>query len=91
MIPPSAASLRERAARSFAVDPQKISVTQSSASGERSLSTAAQSETTRTVTSRRMTAGPGREKHRSYRGFTAVYSARTGQLLEACWGAMCRP
>ncbi|MEU5094504.1 hypothetical protein [Streptomyces sp. NPDC020996] len=83
---PSATSLRERAARSFAVDPQQISLTRSSTTDERALSSG--SEATWTVTSRQMTTGLEHD-HRLYRGFTAVYSARTGQLLEACWGQMC--
>ncbi|MEV5842770.1 hypothetical protein AB0M32_12450 [Streptomyces sp. NPDC051985] len=84
---PSAASLRERAAHSFAVDPRHVDLARSSAAGEQSVG--AKSEPTWTVSSQQMT--PGLEHdHRRYRGFTAVYSARTGQLLEACWGGMCR-
>ncbi|WNM34963.1 hypothetical protein RKE30_33620 [Streptomyces sp. Li-HN-5-11] len=84
---PSAESLRERAAHSFAVDPQHVDLTRSSTTAVRALD--AGTATTWTVSSRQMT--PGLEHdHRRYRGFTAVYSAQTGQLLEACWGEMCR-
>ncbi|MGW4878793.1 hypothetical protein ACWEPI_19780 [Streptomyces sp. NPDC004262] len=84
---PSAASLRERAAHSFAIDPRYVALTRSSTTGQRSLG--AKAEPTWTVSSQQMT--PGLEHdHRRYRGFTAVYSARTGRLLEACWGGMCR-
>ncbi|RPE43138.1 hypothetical protein EDD90_6316 [Streptomyces sp. Ag109_O5-1] len=84
---PSAASLRERAAHSFAVDPQHVDLARSSTTVEQSLE--AKSEPIWTVSSQQMTAGL-EHSHRRYRGFTAVYSARTGQLLEACWGGMCR-
>ncbi|MEU3515150.1 hypothetical protein ABZ770_07705 [Streptomyces sp. NPDC006654] len=84
---PSAASLRDRAAHSFAIDPLHIDLARSSATVERSLGTG--TEPTWTVSSHQITPGLERD-HRRYRGFTAVYSAHTGQLLEACWGGMCR-
>lgn len=84
---PSAESLRERAAHSFAVDPQHVDLTRSSTTAVRALD--AGTTPTWTVSSQQTT--PGLEHdHRRYRGFTAVYSAQTGQLLEACWGEMCR-
>lgn len=83
----SASSIRERAAAAFDVDPQDMRVVGSPRA--EGVSVADTSPQTWTVESAQTT--PGLEHQgRSFKGFRAVYSAHTGQLLEACWGQLCR-
>lgn len=65
----------EQAAAAFQVDPK--SITTAPAGGQ-----------TWRVSSQQATPGL-RPTGRTFTGFTALYTADTGQLLEACWGDMC--
>jgi hypothetical protein len=79
----TADAVAEQAAAAFNVDPESITVTpappQTTKAGE---------EAAWRVTSAQATPGL-RPAGRTFSGFTAIYSARTSQLLEACWGDMC--
>jgi hypothetical protein len=78
-------SIRDLAAASFSVTPEDVTFT--NAASPRSAADA--DGAVWTVTSSQST--PGLESGAGiYHGFRATYSARTGQLLEACWGDMCR-
>ncbi|MER5934983.1 hypothetical protein [Streptomyces sp. NPDC002054] len=80
---PSAAEVQAAAAATFGVTPESVSITPPT---DHALDTDA--AVTWTVTSQASTTGLGAQK-RSFRGFTAHYSAQTGALLDACWGDMC--
>ena len=87
----SAADIRARAAAAFDVSPSALSIEQpSSPTGPTArLRTAGGIGTTAwTVTSTSPTPGL-QNTDRRFDGFTARYSARTGALLEACWGDLC--
>ncbi|MFE9256085.1 hypothetical protein [Streptomyces sp. NPDC006879] len=75
--------VRADAASAFGVAPSAVTVT--APIGSYAL---AGSESTWTVTSTAPTRGL-RDVGRMFRGFTAHYSARTGALVDACWGRMC--
>ncbi|WP_260867963.1 hypothetical protein [Streptomyces sp. SAJ15] len=83
----SASAVRARAAASFAVAPEGVSVTSARTPAE--FPVASVGPRVWTVKSSHTT--PGLEKRGlRFTGFRATYSAQTGQLLEACWGQMCR-
>lgn len=78
------AAVIEQAAAAFQVEPGNITVTQPQAQTAMTVDSP-----TWQVTSTQPTPGL-RPTGRTFTGFTALYSAQTGGLLEACWGDMCR-
>ncbi|MEU9143995.1 hypothetical protein [Streptomyces sp. NPDC048349] len=94
--PGNTAGIGARAAESFGVAQNTLRVTTET----RTLGAAAtfglglQSPTagdTAVVTVESSSPNHGLEQHGlTFQGFRATYSAGTGQLLEACWGQMCR-
>lgn len=90
--PVTAAGVRDRAAAAFAVHPDDVIVSSPAPASPSALQRTAADGGGRdavwTVSSALPTPGLQRAD-RLYDGFTARYSARTGALLEACWGQMC--
>lgn len=86
----SASGIRSRAAAAFDVPADQLTPPIPGSARESSLLTAREpAADTSTGTSTTSTPGlAGSQEHR-FDGFTARYSARTGTLLEACWGQMC--
>ncbi|MFJ7048232.1 hypothetical protein ACIQVC_33205 [Streptomyces sp. NPDC101112] len=87
----SAADIRARAAASFDVPSDALAVEPPASSAAlRAHPNAAEGsvEATWTVSSASSTSGL-QHTDRRFDGFTALYSAHTGALLEACWGDLC--
>lgn len=84
----SSEDIRETAAMSFAVSPEKVKVVSPSSS----VSVAAGPDATQvwSVVSAEATPGLGHQEA-NFVGFRASYSAVTGRLIDACWGQMCEP
>ncbi|WP_261955902.1 hypothetical protein [Streptomyces nigrescens] len=82
----SGEEIRQRAAASFAVAPEKLTVVApSSGTG---FTTGSEAAHVWTVTSAEATPGLGHHEA-NFAGFRASYSEVTGQLIDACWGQMC--
>ncbi|MFF6779015.1 hypothetical protein ACFY8W_36455 [Streptomyces sp. NPDC012637] len=79
----SADTVIEQAAAAFHVAPETITATATQPQAAMTADGPAWQ-----VTSTQPTPGLRPTGH-TYTGFTALYSAQTGQLLEACWGDMC--
>ncbi|MFJ6904031.1 hypothetical protein [Streptomyces griseoluteus] len=88
----SAGDVRERAAAAFDVPGDSLTIkppaSPAGALQARSHAAAERAEASWTVTSTSPTRGL-QHTDRRFDGFTAHYSARTGALLEACWGDLC--
>lgn len=80
------ASIKERAATAFDVDPQQISV--GAPNPAKQVPAAFTDHSLLAVTSSAATPGL-RPNGQSYEGFQATYSRTSGDLIEACWGDMC--
>jgi hypothetical protein len=88
----TASDIRSRAAAAFDVPADQLTLHPpiSGAAREPSLLTARDpAADTWTVTSTTSTPGLAGTQEQRFDGFTVRYSARTGTLLEACWGQMC--
>ncbi|MEW1660603.1 hypothetical protein [Streptomyces sp. NPDC093707] len=83
----SSESIREQAAKSFAVAPDKLTVT--SPPQRTAFAAGTADPNVWTATSPEPTPGPDRHGTK-FSGFRASYSAATGQLIEACWGQTCQ-
>ncbi|MFJ8364600.1 hypothetical protein [Streptomyces sp. NPDC093984] len=84
-----AADIRAQAAAAFEVPADTLTLTPPTApAGPKARVRAAGSDAAWTVTSTGSTPGLQRTDQR-FDGFTARYSARTGALLDACWGDLC--
>ncbi|MEU6369811.1 hypothetical protein ABZ876_29765 [Streptomyces sp. NPDC046931] len=85
----SDADIRSQAAAAFDVPADTLTLTPPAApAGLAARLHAADGDAAWTVTSADSTAGLQHTGHR-FDGFTARYSARTGALLDACWGDLC--
>ncbi|MFF6907580.1 hypothetical protein ACFY9Q_16710 [Streptomyces sp. NPDC012389] len=78
-----AQSIRQRAAAAFRVDATNVNIVKTT-----SPDGAGHSGSIWEVHSNQTTPGLA-VSHKKFKGFTAKYSALTGDFLEACWGAMC--
>ncbi|MGA5135218.1 hypothetical protein ACPCTO_36125 [Streptomyces olivoreticuli] len=91
--PADQADIRKRAAASFGVPGQDLRVSSNTGKGISSrklLTQTPDSDSTATWSVESSATTRGLEnRDLTFRGFRAIYSATTGQLLEACWGQMC--
>jgi hypothetical protein len=83
-----AKDVRRRAAVSFGVPVQAVSLDTNRTAADSAAGLYAESDPVWTVKSSAATHGL-EHRGRTFGGFRAIYSATTGQLLYACWGQMC--